>query len=508
MGMKGLLEISEPADSREGKLTLLALLMMLFIIATFFSVAIHEVLGHGLFTVILGGEFYAFYLSPGNGFASLYFPETMSGAERALIYMAGISVQVIIGVLVLFFVLPRIKNVMAGLFTLMFCVSMLVYSSLYLVMGYFYSSGDTLQAVRVLGVNPEPFLVAGIMLTGTFVLIISTSAINFLGKLMNLEDERSRMKMLAIFWMPSILLHGIFSLVFSATLSGSEFIYTFLNSALLLMFLGLAIFLVPAMLEPEMKTDYRIPMRSVLAVVICFVLLLACWTGAFGVSRESAHGIMIRNPPVEAEIYYLDYTIGNVEITMYLNGTVRADVILRNKMENPSSLESQIYHSFDLRPDWDKYIARSRNMLVTMFNLPRTVGENLTFSTGYGTVRALGAEDELGRKSTTYFSLASIGTRQSHLTTGDHSFQPGMGIPLSDITLSFIDPWYSPQGGYLDEVRVSWEMGLEEVEILAWNQFNDSIPYNRGSIHENSIGWKNINVEDSPSAYKITFKYI
>jgi hypothetical protein len=508
MGMKRLLEINEPADSREGKLTLLAILMMLYIVAMFFSVAIHEVLGHGLFTVLLGGEFYAFYLSPGSGFASLWFPPTLSRMGAALIYMAGILVQLVIGALVLFLVLPRIKNVMVGLFTLMFCVSMLVYSSLYLVMGYIYSSGDTLLAVRVLGVNPEPFLVAGIILTGTFVLIISTSAINFLGRLMNLEDERSRMKMLSIFWMPSILLHGIFSMVFSATLSGNEFIYSFLNSALLLMFIGLAIFLVPAMLEPERERDYRIPMKSVFAVVICFVLLLACWTGAFGVSRESAHGIMIHNPPIEAEIYYADYTIGNFEITVYLNGTVRADVTLRNRMENPSSLEDQLYHSFDLRPDWNRYVARSRNILITMFNLPRTVGENLTFSTGYETIRALDTEDELGRKSTTYFCLADIGTRQSHLTPGDQSFQPGMGIPLSDITLSFIDPWYSTQGGYMDEVRVSWESGLEEVEILAWNQFNESIPYNLGSIQENWIGWKNINVEGSPSNYKINFKYI
>ncbi len=81
-------------------------------------------------------------------------------------------------------------------------------------------------------------------------------------------------------------------------------------------------------------------------------------------------------------------------------------------------------------------------------------------------------------------------------------------ISLSDIALSFIDPWYSPEGSYMDEVRVSWEAGLEEVEILAWNQFNDNISYNRGSIQENSIGWKNINVEGTPSAYMITFKYL
>ncbi len=401
MGIRELLRFDEPADSREGKLTILALLMMLYIVAMFFSVTIHEVLGHGLFTVLLGGEFYAFYLSPGSGFASLWFPPTLTRAGAALIYMAGILVQLAIGTLVLFLVLPRIKNVITGLFTLMFCVSMLVYSSLYLVMGYFYSSGDTLQAVRVLGVNPEPFLVAGIMLTGTFVLMISTSALKFLGRFLNLEDEKTRFRMLAIFWMPSILLHGIFSIIFSATLTGNEFIYSFLNSALLLLFVGLAVFLVPEMLEPERQTEYRIPMRSVFTVVICFALLLACWTVAFGVSREDARGIMIHDPPVEAEIYYADYTIGNAELTVYLNGTVRADIILRNRMEKPSSLEDQLYHSFDLRPDWERYIARSRNILITMFNLPRAVGENLTFSTDYGTARALGTEDELGRKSTT-----------------------------------------------------------------------------------------------------------
>jgi hypothetical protein len=48
MTRTGMLRISEPLASREGKLTLLALLMMLYVMALFVSIAFHEVLGHGM----------------------------------------------------------------------------------------------------------------------------------------------------------------------------------------------------------------------------------------------------------------------------------------------------------------------------------------------------------------------------------------------------------------------------------------------------------------------------
>ncbi|MFO7619329.1 MAG: hypothetical protein R6W91_06740, partial [Thermoplasmata archaeon] len=136
MGLRELLNMKEPVDSREGKLTVLALLMMLYVIAMFASIAVHEILGHGLFAALLGGDFYAVYVSPSGGFALLWLPQTMSAGSRGLVFMAGIMAQLAIGTAALLMV-PKIKNFTLGLFKLMFCIGMLVHSSLYLFMGYY-----------------------------------------------------------------------------------------------------------------------------------------------------------------------------------------------------------------------------------------------------------------------------------------------------------------------------------------------------------------------------------
>jgi hypothetical protein len=431
----------------------------------------------------------------------------MDNAQVALIYMAGILVQLLVGAFTMFFILPRIRNFLWGMFTLMFCIGMLVHSSLYLFMGYIYESGDTKYATALLGIQPDAFMVGGLILTGLSVLYISMVALKFLGRFIDLEDDRTRAGALAMFWFPPLLLGGIISFVFSFTLSKSEFVYPFLNSVILLMFLGVAILLVPMFTEPVKETAHRISMGSVFSVIIVFLLLMAGWAGVFGLSRETARGVMLYDPPVQVENYYSDFTVGNAELMVYSNGTVRADIILRNRMESPSPLDDRIYHTFDQRPDWDRYIARSRNILVTMFGLQKGIAENLTFSTGYGTARAQGEEDELGRKCTTYLNIAGGGTRQYHITPGDQTPQPGMGIPDGDYTLSFVDPWKN-QDGYLDEVRISWDGGLEEMSILAWNDIYPSISFNRGNILDNTIGWKNLDMNGSPSDYRVIFKIL
>ena len=499
------LKLAEPLTSREGKLTLLAILMMLYVIALFLSIAVHEILGHAAFTVMLGGDVYAIYLSPGSGYVSFWLPPDMSTPEIALIYMAGIAVQLVIGALVLFLVFPRIKNFMLGLFTLMFCIGMTVHSSLYLFMGYIYASGDTRYAATLLGVGPDAFMVTGLILTGVFILYISMTALKFIGKHMDLEDDRTRSMTLLLFWFPPLLLGGLISFFFSLTLPKAEIMYPFLNSAILILFLGVALFLVPMFSEPIKEKDHRISVGSVFSVIICFMLVLGGWAGVFGLSQETAHGLLLHDPPIEVEYFYSDYSIGNIALVVYPNGTVKADIILRNRMESPSPLENKIFRTFDTRPEWGRYIERSRNIMVTMFDLPRSVGENLTFNTSFCEVRALGDTDELGRCCTTYISLAETGTRQYHITPGDQTPQPGMGLLEGDIALEFVDPWVS-QSGYMDQVSVSWNASLQDVSIRAWNDINLSIEYNIGDPLENSVGWFNSNPEESPSEYRIIFR--
>ncbi len=501
------LERSVFVDSREGKHTLVAIIMMFYVMATFLAVAIHEVVGHGLATVFLGGDFYALYLSPGSGFISFYLPDSMSNSQIAFIYMAGILSQFIIGLLVFFLALPRIKNFMMGLFTLMFTVAMLVQPAIYLFLGYYYSSGDTRYAVNLLGVEPDGFIVMGLMLTGIFILMISIAAMNFIGHYMDTEDESVRKQMMLIFWMPPLLLSGVGSLISAFFLPAQEVAYTLANAAIILMFLGIAIYLVPTFVESSKRKDYSLSRTRVLSVLAAFVLVLAAWVGGFGMTQETAHGMLLKNPPVEVEQYYSDYSIGNAELMVYANGTIRVDIILRNQLENPSPMEERIYHTFDQRPYWDKYIAKSRTMVITMFDLQREVGENITFETDFGTVRAKGVEDEMGRMCTTYLHTGQLGTRQFVATTQEDIFQPTWNDEGEDISITFKDPWHN-RGGFLDEVRISWEDSLEYVSALAYNDIYTDIDFNRGNILDDTIGWKNLELENSPTDYKIVLRNV
>ena len=62
--------------------------------------------------------------------------------------------------------------------------------------------------MALLGVQPDAFIVAGLIMTGVFVLMVSMAAMNFIGSYVTVEDEATRKQLLLIFWMPPILLSG------------------------------------------------------------------------------------------------------------------------------------------------------------------------------------------------------------------------------------------------------------------------------------------------------------
>src|SRR3972149_8910030 len=65
--MRGHRDPREPA-------TFAILVLAGFVVARFLAVALHEVVGHGLTTLALGGAFYGVYISPGAGVADVLVP--------------------------------------------------------------------------------------------------------------------------------------------------------------------------------------------------------------------------------------------------------------------------------------------------------------------------------------------------------------------------------------------------------------------------------------------------
>ncbi len=486
--------------SSEGQLIFVALVLMLYTIALFISVSIHEILGHGLAAMALGGKFYAVYLSPGSGYISFMLPEAVSRSQAAFVYMAGIMVEILFGLALLFLVFPRLKNFYASLFTLVLSATMLVHPSIYLFIGYFYDRGDSHHAAAVLGIGGDIFVVTGMILTGIFVLLVSSKVLNYLGEFMEAESEHARTRILLLFWLPPLLLGAVSGIASSILPSSAEPMHTLASAGILLLFLCIAIFLVPQFIEPQTARRMSVSIKSVFAVMMAFIMVMSIWVGVFGLSESNAHGLLVSEPPIRAEPYYADYSIGNVEITVYSNETSRISIHLLNMMDqtNSSSLDRQIHATFADRPYWDYYMARSRNMLVTMFDLPRGMGDNISFNTSLGTIRAMGKEYDNGRICTTYFPIQANLTRQ-----GSFFFQPGYGIKDDRTIIEFRDPWHS-RGGYLDEVRLYWGDNVSLLGYAASNEVNTHIPHNRGNMNDNEIGWKNVSPDTAPDYYKFT----
>lgn len=493
---------------------MMALVIIFYTIAMFLSVALHEIVGHGLSTILLGGDFYAVYISPGSGYASVNI-EHLSAVSKTAVYLGGITVEIIGGLIVLYLVLPRLKGFLTGLFGLVMSVVMLINPSIYLFLGYFIAEGDSFRAayyLNVLGTSTgEFFIVTGLILLGIFVLLISMAALKFLGQYMDSGEKSDGFRLLGLFWFPPIILGAVSALASAVFLSGDELIYSLANASVLLLFIGVAVFLVPHIIDPPEFKKKALGFRGVMSVLLCFFIVTAVWIGAFGVTESSAHGMLLSQPPLEVESYYSDTTIGNLDLMVYENGTTTVSIRLRNILDNTSSpLDEKIYHTFDERPDWEYYIERTRYMLTRMFDLSVEEAGNITLSTSFDIVRYLGEEIEHGRVCTTNFSFkfrdtdTLTGVRQGGVGGGNgFIYHPGE-TPGDKLTIRFDDPW-AQQGGYLDEVRISWAQNLS-LTYSASNSQESHILFNRGSMSENSIGWKNINYASSPATYEFILR--
>jgi hypothetical protein len=500
-----------PLDTKEGWFTFVALIMMLYTIALFISVTIHEVLGHGLATLLTGGDFYAVYISPGSGYASLYIPEGTGVETRAFVLMAGIMVELIAGCLLFFLVLPRLKGFVTHLFGLVLSVTLLVHPSIYLFLGFYYTEGDSYKAARALGMlgNGDAFIVSGLILSGIFVILISMAALSFLsGYKEDIEGEGT--KLLFMFWLPLIALGLTSAVVSLAVMSSADMTYALANACILLLLIGAGIILVPHIVEHAAEPrGYSFEGKAVVTILVCFILALALWVGMFGPTDTSAHGVMLHQPPLEAEAYFSDYSIGNANLMVYSNGTVEVSIVLKNMLDNSSSpLDERLYHTYDDRANWPYYIERTRYMTLVMFGYSLDEVRNLSFATGIDVVRAMGVEYWNGRACTTYvnYTWQDTGLIPGVRQPGqDTSTAGGTDEPTELLSFGFEDPWML-QGGYLDEVSISWEGNLTLSYYSASNIEESHILFNRGSLAENSIGWKNIGFDTSASEYKFIFR--
>ena len=477
-------------DSREGKYLFMALIVMFYAIARLMGVGVHEFIGHGLFTEMLGGEFYAAYISPGNGYASIYLPGDASQAMIATVYLAGIFVELVLGLIILFLVYPRMKRFTTGLFVLVLSEILLVHSSFYLVLGSYISSGDSYLASRVGGVPIDLLIISGLILAGFFILLISVKFLQFISEFAVIDDDRKAVRALGLFWLPPLFIIWASILMPGENITLEDKAYSMIYGTLSLLFIFIAMIYIPKMTPVKFGFGKREGMRldRVITTLVVFIVVVSVWLAVFGPTSDTAHGLMLKDPPMEAERYYRDFTVGNAIVYIGPNDTVSISIILKGVLADPSPLDEKLYDSFEQRPYWQDYENGARNMIRSMFLISKDVADNISFEQRIeGDVWASGDTYGNARVSQATMNLSDLGM----------SFDEE-----GNLTIQVIDPWMvGSNPGYLDGMEFRWNNSMTFVDYETGN-----IRPTTGNGSDNFMIWRNPDLANAPTGYEIILR--
>jgi len=428
------------------------LLLPCVIVARFAAVAVHEILGHGLASLLSGGTFYAVYVSPGQGAAWSHLP---GDGGWVPVVLAGIAAELLLGCLLLG-VYPRARGFLLRLFLLVLLSVLLVHTLLYMAVGALPvpssngDAGDTALAVALLGAPALAwaFLLAGLVWASVVMYILSRHLLILLGDALTRHPEQLY---LGLFWLlPLVLALAAIWGLGSAAGSGA-LIYLGLFGGLAA--LAYAIAARPASRHAEGRPLSRDPAdwRGLPALAVSLLLVLALWIGAFGVTQARAHGLVLAEPPAEEESSWWYGKIVNVEVHIGDGPSLTVTFRFRGLASPQSPLEERLWRSFDGRADFEEYAREARVRASVMFN--GTSWEVAASPSIEGTVWS--ASGELPYARVVPLRLVP-GPQGARVFRGANGFY----------NLSIADP-YKVDAGFLDELNLSWDPTVQETGLLS-----------------------------------------
>jgi len=453
-------------------------------VTRFVSVAIHEILGHGLAAELLGGSFYAFYLSPGSGFASTYLPPSSSIWSEAFMEMSGVGIEVLLGSFLLLSY-PRIKTYIGRLLTLLFVEVLMVYSLLYLALGSFdFTGGDSSKIANLFtGLDVSfRFLLVGLLWATVLSYVISKKLLILLAE----QDVQSKNRVfyLLLFWfLPPLI--GVLSGIFAFnTLSKPLSIYLALFASSAAVIFGFCILKA----SKSHITSARILRKGRVApLIVAFLLILPLWFFVFGPTEGSAQGLLIKEPPIEAEKQYANPLAINLKIIITSNLTLHLEFRFKGIPDPESPLMKAIWATYENRADFDYYQRMAVSLSSRIFNVSKW---NLLHSYIQGKLWALGEEYD--------------NARVVMLDTDPQNNSKLMKAANSGYIITAHDPFlYQPIGpgeGFLDSLNMTWERGISMMNFSAIG--GASYPY----LGENYLLWRNMSPQEAHHTYSLEFK--
>ncbi|MEW5937946.1 MAG: hypothetical protein AB1665_09065 [Candidatus Thermoplasmatota archaeon] len=433
MRVRAFLEILSPP-----RLLVLVILLVIALGMRYTGVLIHEVLGHGLAAEATGGEFFAVYASPMSGYSSVYMRGT---SWLPLMYLAGLAVTFIVGTLVLCMVSRSRLSGMRRVYALLFCEGLLIPAALYFSVGAMMKEGDTAKAFPLLGMRPEIAIFIGVWIGLGYSILLSREFARV--SIMKCEGgfERS-----FVLWAPGLLLSLLgtaVSAVVSIQGAWVSILYGGTHAAFAVVGSLSAVKVDAAWsAEPDLRTG--------VTAAVSFALVLSLWLGAFGLSEDSAHGLLLKPPPPEVEGGYMGGLVGNVYVRLRANLTAEVEVRLKPLLTEGSPLDRRIHDTFEERPYLPFYAAESSEMVRKMLLLSISYARKLdTAPFLNGEVRAQSKSYSNGRSC-----IFQVELNQSD---GLEPWDGGWNITI-------VDPWRAG-GGYIDLLSLEWDEGIEIINI-------------------------------------------
>jgi hypothetical protein len=437
------------------------------------TVFIHEVFGHGLFTLLLGGIFSAFYLSP-QGFSFAFYGWRygmgVTPLMNGLVWAGGLIMESILGVVVLL-LYSRIHGFTSRIFALI-----LIYQSLFHA-AYYLGAGSI---APVLGITSLVFDPVGIhhylgipywVLFGVALVVGVLSMYLFFSKIIELLQEyfmfRGKIDLFVSILMIIVVNWALGTLI-TAVLGDSSILDLVAFAGLMAIVIPVGMFTTWRRRLPDKATlkHLHVSIRFFAIFSILALISTTVWLGVFGSSYTRAHGILLEEYPAYC----------NVKIEVSDDKSAAVDFSFRPPID-------QAWQSIKERDNWALYLEVASMFVERMFNVSQ-----------YEIIYIETTNDAFWKGDV----WSSGGARRIRVRLA-LSDSPNWQRIDSDFSLTIADP-LKPDLFFLDAVNIT-STGYTIVDYDYTPA--TAMDVTRGSIKEGYLLWLNSGIKENPETYII-----